>query len=92
MLEDQSSELMICRIAADMTHLKFIENEAFEGNVSFHLLRKILGNRALRLNNYSEVSVILLMTLLNHGSPNITKRYLGIREREVMDGYDSLRL
>ena len=63
-----------------------------EGNVSSHLFRKTLGNRVLRLNNYSEESVILLMTLFNHGSPSTTKRYLGIREREVMDIYDSLRL
>jgi len=63
-----------------------------EGNVSSHLFRKTLGNRVLRLNNYSEESVILLMTLFNHGSPSTTKRYLGIREREVMDVYDSLRL
>ena len=63
-----------------------------EGNVSSHLFRKTLGNRVLRLNNYSEESVILLMTLFNHGSPSTTKRYLGIQEREVMDVYDSLRL
>jgi len=63
-----------------------------EGNVSSHLFRKTLGNRVLRLNNYSEESVILLMTLFNHSSPGTTKRYLGIREREVMDVYDSLRL
>jgi len=63
-----------------------------EGNVSSHQFRKTLGNRVLRLNNYSEESVILLMTLFNHGSPSLTKRYLGIREREVMDVYDSLRL
>ena len=63
-----------------------------EGNVSSHLFRKTLGNRVLRLHNYSEESVILLMTLFNHQSPATTKTYLGIREREVMDVYDSLRL
>ena len=31
-----------------------------EGNVSSHLFRKTLGNRVLRLHNYSEESVILL--------------------------------
>ena len=63
-----------------------------EGNVSSHLFRKTLGNRVLRMNNYSEESVILLMTLFNHQSPATPKRYLGIREREVMDVYDSLTL
>jgi len=63
-----------------------------DGNVSSHLFRKTLGNRVLRLNNYSGESVILLMELFGHSSPSITKRYLGIREKEILDVYDSLRL
>ena len=63
-----------------------------DGNVSSHLFRKTLGNRVLRLNNYSNESVILLMELFGHSSPAITKRYLGLREREIHDVYDSLRL
>lgn len=63
-----------------------------EGNVSSHMFRKTLGNRVLRLNNYSEESVILLMHLFGHSSVGLTKRYLGIREREILDVYDSLRL
>ena len=63
-----------------------------EGNVSSHLFRKTLGNRVLRLNNYSGESVILLMELFGHSSPAITKRYLGLREKEIHDVYDSLRL
>ncbi|RLD93498.1 MAG: integrase [Bacteroidetes bacterium] len=63
-----------------------------DGNVSSHMFRKTLGNRVLRLNNYSNESVILLMELFGHSSPSITKRYLGLREREIHDVYDSLRL
>jgi integrase len=63
-----------------------------EGNASSHIFRKTLGNRVLRLNNYSNESVILLMELFGHSSPSITKKYLGIREREIHDVYDSLRL
>jgi integrase len=63
-----------------------------EGNASSHIFRKTLGNRVLRLNNYSNESVILLMELFGHSSPSITKRYLGLREREIHDVYDSLRL
>ena len=63
-----------------------------DGNISSHLFRKTLGNRVLRLNNYSNESVILLMELFGHSSPAITKRYLGLREREIHDVYDSLRL
>jgi integrase len=63
-----------------------------EGNISSHLFRKTLGNRVLKLNNYSNESVILLMELFGHSSVTITKKYLGIREREVMSVYDSLSL
>ncbi|MBN1187906.1 MAG: site-specific integrase, partial [Bacteroidales bacterium] len=30
--------------------------------------------------------------LFSHSSPAITRRYLGLREREILDVYDSLRL
>ena len=63
-----------------------------EGNASSHIFRKTLGNRVLRLNNYSNESVILLMELFGHSSPAITKRYLGLREKEIHDVYDSLHL
>lgn len=63
-----------------------------DGNISSHMFRKTLGNRVLKLHNYSGESVILLMDLFSHSSPAVTRRYLGIREREVMDVYDSLRL
>jgi integrase len=63
-----------------------------EGNISSHMFRKTLGNRVLKLNNYSGESIILLMELFSHSSPAITKRYLGLREQEIYDVYDSLRL
>jgi integrase len=63
-----------------------------DGNISSHLFRKTLGNRVLRLNNYSNESVILLMELFSHSSPAVTRRYLGLREREILNIYDSLRL
>ena len=63
-----------------------------DGNISSHLFRKTMGNRVLKLNNYSGEAVILLMELFGHSSPAITKKYLGIREREIHDVYDSLRL
>lgn len=63
-----------------------------QGNVSTHLFRKTLGNRVLKLHNYSNESIILLMELFSHSSPAITRRYLGLREQEILDVYDSLRL
>ncbi len=65
---------------------------SLEGNISSHLFRKTLGNRALKLNNYSNESIILLMELFNHSSPITTKRYLGVRSSEIESIYDSLKL
>jgi integrase len=63
-----------------------------EGNISSHMFRKTLGNRVLKLNNYSNESIVLLMELFGHSSMAITKKYLGIREKEILGVYDSLRL
>jgi integrase len=65
---------------------------AVEGIVSSHMFRKTLGNIVLKLNNYSNESIVLLMELFGHSSVALTKRYLGIREREILDVYDILHL
>jgi integrase len=63
-----------------------------EGNISSHLFRKTLGNRVMKINNGKNESLYLLMDMFGHSSPAVTKRYLGIREREIFDVYDSLNL
>ena len=63
-----------------------------EANISSHLFRKTLGNRVMKLNNGKNESLYLLMDMFGHSSPSVTKRYLGIREREIFDVYDSLNL
>ena len=67
-------------------------NIEVEGNISSHMFRKTLGNRVLRLNNYSNESIVLLMELFGHSSMATTKKYLGLREREIFEVYDSLKL
>lgn len=67
-------------------------NIRVDGNISTHLFRKTLGRRVLEINNYSNQSMVLLMELFGHSSMSITKRYLGIREKEVMSVYESLSL
>jgi integrase len=63
-----------------------------EGNVSSHLFRKSLGNRVMKLNNGKNEALYLLMDMFSHSSPAVTKRYLGIREREIFSVYDSLNI
>ena len=63
-----------------------------DGNISTHTFRKTLGRRVMEVNNYSNESLVLLMELFGHSSMTITKRYLGIREQEIHNVYDSLSI
>ena len=63
-----------------------------EGNISSHLFRKTLGNRVMKMNNGKNESLYRLMDMFSHSSRSVIKRYLGIREREIFDVYDSLNL
>jgi integrase len=77
------------------TKLKYIFSYykiKIDGNVSSHLFRKTLGRRVMEVTKYSSESLILLMDLFGHTSPSITKRYLGIRDQEIFNVYDSLSL
>ncbi|MCH2046264.1 MAG: tyrosine-type recombinase/integrase [Saprospiraceae bacterium] len=57
---------------------------------STHSFRKTFGRRIWSKNNYSEKSLILLGQVFNHSSVAITKRYLGIRDKEIQDIYLNL--
>ena len=57
-------------------------------NVGTHTLRKTWGYHAWRKG----FNPALIMETLNHSSLNLTKRYLGIRQDEINDLYDSLNL
>lgn len=67
-------------------------NISVEGGCSSHLFRKTLGRRVIKMNNGKNEAIYLLMDMFSHSSPVVTKRYLGIREQEIFDVYDSLNL
>lgn len=58
--------------------------------IKSHSLRKSFGRRVFENNDNSEKSLILLSEIFNHTSIKTTKIYLGIREKEIFDVYDSL--
>ncbi|MCX6230863.1 MAG: tyrosine-type recombinase/integrase [Bacteroidetes bacterium] len=62
------------------------------GNLSTHSFRKTLGRRVVEVNNYSNESIMLLTDVFRHSNMAITKRYLGIRQDEINNVYDSLCL
>ena len=61
-------------------------------NFSCHSLRKTFGRQVYNMNNEnSELALVKLMELFNHSSLAITKRYLGLRQEEILETYDVLR-
>ena len=59
-------------------------------NISTHTFRKTFGRHVWEMNNHSEKSLLLLSELFNHSSIAITKRYLGIKQEELLEIYDLL--
>ena len=60
-------------------------------NFSCHSLRKTFGRQVYNMNNEnSELALVKLMELFNHSSLAITKRYLGLRQEEILETYDVL--
>ena len=60
-------------------------------NFSCHSLRKTFGRQVYNMNNdNSELALVKLMELFNHSSVAITKRYLGLRQEELLDTYKCL--
>ena len=60
-------------------------------HLSTHSLRKTFGRKVVEsAGENSEMALIKLSELFNHSSPQITRRYLGIRHEELMEVYDEL--
>ena len=62
------------------------------GHFSCHSLRKTFGRQVYNMNSgeSSELALVKLMELFNHSSVAITKRYLGLRQEEILETYDCL--
>ena len=41
-------------------------------------------------NENAELALVKLMELFNHSSVSFTKRYLGLRQEEILETYDCL--
>lgn len=58
---------------------------------STHSLRKTFGRKVVEMaGDNSEMALIKLSELFNHSTPQITRRYLGLRREELLGVYDSL--
>jgi len=60
-------------------------------NFSCHSYRKTFGRQVYNMNSdNSELALVKLMELFNHSSVSITKRYLGLRQEEILGCYNCL--
>ena len=60
-------------------------------NFSCHSLRKAFGRRVFEQSGENaQLALVKLCELFNHSSVAITKIYLGLREKELLETYDLL--
>ena len=60
-------------------------------NFSSHSLRKCFGREIFnRSTENAELAIVKLSQLFNHSNPSITRRYLGISQKELKETYDVL--
>ena len=57
---------------------------------STHSLRKTVGRKVFESSDNAELALVKLMELFNHSSVSITKRYLGLKQEEILQTYDCL--
>ena len=57
---------------------------------STHSLRKTFGRKVFESSDNADLALVKLMELFNHSSVSITKRYLGLRQEEILETYDCL--
>ena len=60
-------------------------------NFSTHTMRKTFGRKVVdSAGKDAEMALIRLSEIFNHSSPQITRRYLGLRQEELGEVYDAL--
>ena len=57
---------------------------------STHSLRKTFGRKVFESSDNAELALVKLMELFNHSNVAITKRYLGLKQEEILQTYDCL--
>ena len=63
-------------------------------NISTHTLRKTWARKIYENENSEgrgDMALLKLSELMNHSAPNITRRYIGLRQQELGEVYDSLQ-
>jgi len=86
----KGSVYSIQRINVILKDLKFRYNLKIK-NFSSHSLRKCFGREVFnRSAENAELAIVKLSHLFNHSNPAITRRYLGISQKELLETYNIL--
>lgn len=79
-----------CRVDRIMTYKQFQKAASKSGieNLGTHTMRKTFGYHHYQQNH----DITMLQLMLNHSSPQITLRYIGVTEDEMMKSYKNLKM
>lgn len=89
-ISNKKSVYTVQRINVILKEIKTKYNLKIE-HFSTHSLRKTFGRKVVeQAGENSEMALIKLSELFNHSSPMITRRYLGLRQEELMNVYEEL--
>lgn len=89
-LSNKGSVYSIQRINAHFKEIKFKYRLKIK-NFSTHSMRKTLGRKVVEsAGKDAEMALIKLSEMYNHSSPQVTRRYLGLRQQELAGVYDAL--
>ena len=89
-LSNKGCVYSIQRINAHFKEIKFKYRLKIK-NFSTHSMRKTLGRKVVEsAGKDAEMALIKLSEMYNHSSPQVTRRYLGLRQQELAGVYDAL--
>ena len=81
------TEISLGRIIKDAA-----EEVGIERNICSHSLRKSFGYHVWHNAEDKEKALVMLMTIFNHSSVAMTKKYIGIMDEEIEDVFNGLNL
>lgn len=81
------TEITLGRIIKDVA-----EEIGIERNINSHSLRKTFGYHVWHDAEDKEKALVMLMTIFNHSSLAITKKYIGIMDEEIESVFNGLNL
>lgn len=90
-LGNKGLPMAVQHINRRLKRIKSLYNLSIE-NFSTHTFRKTFGRHIWEKHNRSEEALLMLQKILNHSNVGITYCYLGIRNDEIKEFYENLKI